>query len=100
MPAFGGAKLPRACATAKRFLPATLSRLLFSQPELANRMKIFAATTASVALFVIASARADLTIVQKVDAGGQSGSATVKIKGDMERIDAPEHPTRILEGKN
>jgi hypothetical protein len=63
-------------------------------------MKTFVAIAANISLFIIASARADLTIVQKVETGGQSGSATVKIKGDMERIDAPEQPTRILDGKN
>jgi len=38
-------------------------------------------------LFV--SARADLTIIQRVDGAGQNGDVTVKIKGDKERIDAP-----------
>ena len=46
------------------------------------------------------SARADLTIVQKVEGAGQNGDVTVKIKGDKERIDAPSQPTRILDGKS
>jgi Domain of unknown function (DUF4412) len=53
----------------------------------------------SFTFLVIASARADLTIVQKVDSGGQSSSTTVKIKGDMERIESPEQPVQILDGK-
>src|SRR5205823_7592970 len=48
-------------------------------------------------LFV--SARADLTIIQRVDGAGQNGDVTVKIKGDKERIDAPTQPTRIIDGK-
>jgi len=44
-------------------------------------------------------ARADLTIVQKVEGTGQDGDITVKIKGDKERIDAPSQPTRILDAK-
>src|SRR5436309_13551363 len=48
-------------------------------------------------LFV--SARADLTIIQRVDGAGQNGDVTVKIKGDKERIDAPSQPTRIIDGK-
>src|ERR1700719_2709507 len=45
------------------------------------------------------AARADLTIVQRVDGVGQNGDVTVKIKGDKERIDAPSQPTRIIDGK-
>src|SRR6267142_5966368 len=48
-------------------------------------------------LFV--SARADLTIIQRVDGAGQNGDVIVKIKGDKERIDAPSQPTRIIDGK-
>ena len=50
-------------------------------------------------LLWIASARADLTIVQKVEGAPQSGDVTVKIKGDKERIDTPSQPTRIIDGK-
>lgn len=49
---------------------------------------------------LVFSARADLTIVQHVDGAGQTGDATVKIKGDKERIDAPNKPTEIIDGKN
>jgi len=48
---------------------------------------------------VIVSARADLTIVQRVEGATQNGDVTVKIKGDKERIDAPSQPTRIIDGK-
>src|SRR5947209_2564397 len=62
-------------------------------------MKTLSAVIACFTAFLIVSARADLTIVQKVETGGQSGSATVKIKGDVERIEGPDQPTRILDGK-
>jgi Domain of unknown function (DUF4412) len=55
-----------------------------------------------VAAFVftaVLSARADLTIVQRVEGAAQNGDVTVKIKGDKERIDAPSQPTRIIDGK-
>src|SRR5216683_7827636 len=48
---------------------------------------------------LLVSARADLTIVQRVEGLGQNGDVTVKIKGDKERIDAPSQPTRIIDGK-
>jgi hypothetical protein len=44
-------------------------------------------------------ARADLTIMQKVDGPGQSGELTIKIKGEKERIDSADQPTRIIDGK-
>jgi hypothetical protein len=47
----------------------------------------------------ILSARADLTITQKVEGAGQNGDVVVKVKGDKERIDAPSQPTRIIDGK-
>jgi len=47
----------------------------------------------------LCSARADLTIVQRVEGVGQNGNVTVKIKGDKERVDAPSQPTRIIDGK-
>ena len=52
------------------------------------------------AICLILPARADLTIVQKVETAGQSGDVTVKIKGDKERIDSPSQPTRIIDGKS
>src|SRR6202043_47358 len=44
------------------------------------------------------AARADLTIVQKIEGGGQTGEVPIKIKGDKERIDSPSQPTRIIDG--
>ena len=49
---------------------------------------------------LLVSARADLTIVQRVEGPGQTGDTTVKIKGDKERIDGAGQPTRILDGKS
>jgi hypothetical protein len=53
-----------------------------------------------ITLGFICFARADLTILQHVDGVGQDGDATVKIKGDKERIDAPAKPSEIIDGKN
>lgn len=47
---------------------------------------------------LFSDARADLTIVQKIEGAGQSGEITIKIKGDKERIDSPSQPTRIIDG--
>ncbi len=52
------------------------------------------------AICLILPARADLTIVQKVETAGRSSDVTVKIKGDKERIDSPSQPTRIIDGKS
>jgi Domain of unknown function (DUF4412) len=62
-------------------------------------MKNFAALYSIVTLGLLVSARADLTIVQRVEGAGQNGDITVKIKGDKERIDAPSQPTRIIDAK-
>ena len=47
----------------------------------------------------VSFARADLTVVQKVEGPGQSGNVTIKIKGEKERIEAASQPTRIIDGK-
>ena len=54
---------------------------------------------AAIAFTFLCSARADLTIVQRVDGVGQNGDVIVKIKGDKERVDSPSQPTRIIDGK-
>ncbi|HXP35361.1 MAG TPA: DUF4412 domain-containing protein [Chthoniobacterales bacterium] len=62
-------------------------------------MRNLATLYSMVTLGLLVSARADLTIVQRVEGVGQNGDVTVKIKGDKERIDAPSQPTRIIDGK-
>ena len=62
-------------------------------------MRTLTALYSIIALGLLVSARADLTIVQRVEGVGQNGEVTVKIKGDKERIDAPSQPTRIIDGK-
>src|SRR5438876_524245 len=62
-------------------------------------MRNFAALYSVIALVPLVCARADLTIVQKIEGPGQNGEITVKIKGDKERMDAPSQPTRIIDGK-
>jgi len=62
-------------------------------------MRNFAALYSVITLALLVCARADLTIVQKVEGPGQNGEITVKIKGHKERMDAPSQPTRIIDGK-
>ena len=50
-------------------------------------------------LSLVSSARADLTITQKMEGPGQNGEVTVKIKGEKERIESPSQPTQIIDGK-
>jgi uncharacterized protein DUF4412 len=45
------------------------------------------------------SARADLTIVQKVEGAGPPAEMTIKIRGDKARIDATPQLTTIVDGK-
>jgi hypothetical protein len=90
--------LPRAGESAKRFL-ALEGVCYFPVGGLASPMRNFLLGFAAVSLAFLCSARADLTIVQRVDGVGQNGNVTVKIKGDKERIDAPSQPTRIIDGK-
>src|SRR4029077_2357013 len=62
-------------------------------------MRKFVTLCSAFILGFLLSARADLTIVQRVEGAAQNGDITVKIKGDKERIDAPSQPTRIIDGK-
>jgi len=50
-------------------------------------------------LCFISSARADLTIVQKVEGLGGGGEMTMKIKGDKMRIEVSPQITTIFDGK-
>lgn len=51
-------------------------------------------------LGLIASTRADLTLVQKVEGAGQGATEmTIKIKGDKARIDASSKLTTIIDSK-
>jgi hypothetical protein len=63
-------------------------------------MRNFLLGFAAVGLVFLGSARADLTIVQRVEGVAQNGDVTVKIKGDKQRIDAVSQPTRIIDGKS
>ena len=66
---------------------------------LASPMRNFLLGCSAILLVCVGSARADLTIVQRVEGVGQTGDVTVRIKGDKERIDAPSQPSRIIDGK-
>jgi len=100
MPAFEDGKLPRAVRTAKRFLPVIATcACYFRSRALASDMRNLTALSVVIVFGFLLSARADLTIVQKVEGAGQDGDVIVKIKGDKERVDAPGQPTRIIDGK-
>ena len=62
-------------------------------------MRNFLLRCLAIGFAFLCSARADLTIVQRVEGVGQNGNVIVKIKGDKERVDAPSQPTRIIDGK-
>jgi hypothetical protein len=47
----------------------------------------------------VSLARADLTILQKVEGGGQGGDITIKIKGDKARIEISPQLTTIVDGR-
>lgn len=49
---------------------------------------------------MLASARADLTIVQQVEGAGPVAQVTMKIKGDKARIEATPEMTMIYDGKS
>jgi hypothetical protein len=55
--------------------------------------------SAVVAFAMLASARADLTIVQKIEGAGAMPEMTMKIKGDKIRIEATSEVTTIFDGK-
>ena len=54
---------------------------------------------AVLACALLTSARADLTIVQKIEGAGAMPEMTMKIKGDKIRIDATPEITSIFDGK-
>src|ERR1700682_4507479 len=62
-------------------------------------MRNFTVFYSLITVGLLLSARADLTVVQKVEGAGQNGEITVKMKEDKERIDAPSQPTQIIDGK-
>lgn len=61
-------------------------------------MKAFALSLILVAALSLA-ARADFTIVQKVDGKGQAHEITLKVKGDKIRMEATPQMTMIVDGK-
>src|SRR6266496_440918 len=58
-----------------------------------------AAYSVVVAISFLCSARADLTMVQKVERAGSAANMTIKLKGDKVRIEASPQVTTILDGK-
>src|SRR5260370_42516533 len=83
----------------QEFLAPPRLACYFPERGLATPMRNFAALYSVIMLALLVCARADLTIVQKVEGPGQNGEITVKIEGDKERMDAPSQPTRIIDGK-
>jgi Domain of unknown function (DUF4412) len=63
------------------------------------RMIKLIASSGLLCLSLVISARADLTIVQKVEGAGPVADMTIKIKGDKARIDATPQISTIMDGK-
>src|SRR5437764_15092357 len=61
-------------------------------------MKI-AAYSVVLGISLLLSARADLTIVQKLERAGSAANMTLKLKGDKVRVEASPQVTTILDGK-
>src|ERR1041384_8091032 len=61
-------------------------------------MKAFTSSLILIAAFSV-TARADFTIVQKVEGKGKSHEITLKIKGDKIRMEATPQMTMIVDGK-
>ena len=57
------------------------------------------ARLSSLAACLAITARADLTIMQKVEGAGSVADMTIKIKGDKARIDATPQISTIIDGK-
>ena len=91
-----GSKVPRAGASANCFFGGPL---LFHHRDLANLIMKTVVLEIVFTLLIALSVRADLTIVQKVEGGGQAGEMTVKIKGDMARIEGAPNVTTLIDGK-
>jgi hypothetical protein len=53
-----------------------------------------------ISLALLASARADLTIVQKVDSADGTNRITLKVKGDKARVEVNPQITTIIDGKS
>ncbi|PYI52766.1 MAG: hypothetical protein DMC62_06650 [Verrucomicrobia bacterium] len=62
------------------------------------RMKTAAYSLVLTISFLL-SARADLTILQKVERAGSATNMTIKLKGDKVRIEASPQVTTIIDGK-
>jgi hypothetical protein len=69
-----------------------------SRGQASEAMKT-AGATLLLSICLVLCARADLTIVQKIEGAGQNGTITIKIKGDKARIDATPKVTTIVDRK-
>src|SRR5207249_11102540 len=71
----------------------------FSAPCLATDMIKLVRPAVFLGICFSLSARADLTITQKVEGAGPSTEMTIKIKGDKARIDRSEEHTSELQSR-
>jgi hypothetical protein len=63
-------------------------------------MKNLAILSAANLFACLCSARADLTVVQKVEGAGPPSEMTIKIKGDKARMDSTPQMTMLFDGKS
>ena len=109
-----GIKLPRPIAAAKfffrqdqleilrgvnAFAVVTCATCYFVWRGLATEIMKLASFSFVFSVCLLLPARADLTIVHKVQGSGQDGEMILKIKGDKARIDASPKMTTIIDGK-
>src|SRR6266404_3430086 len=106
-------KLPRPIVAAKFFFdrPARMLRVAeaFARVALATCYFVWRGLATEImklagfffvfSVGLLLPARADLTLVQKVEGAGEDGEMTIKIKGDKARIDASPKLTTIIDGK-
>ncbi len=83
-----------------KFQPSKLAmRVRFPLPAPFLRVKTFLIVLAAFA-GPVCGARADLTIVEKVEGAAPTSAITIKIKGDKAKIEGTSRTTTIIDAKN
>jgi hypothetical protein len=95
-------KLPRSLRLAKFFpsgaAPSALAPLPI-EPRPTSNCLMKSLRLLAIASLALGTARADLTIVQKVDGAGGLHELTLKVKGDKARVDINPQITTIIDAK-
>jgi len=94
-----GGSSARSRHVAKAFVLGEHAICYFVSRSLATRIMKLASLAFFLSFCLLLIARADITIVQKVEGADQGGEVTIKIKGDKARIEATPQLTTIVDGK-